>query len=108
MARGALRRQTTSNKPVMLAGVSAPSPEIEHRNQSIREAIEECDHQLDHYRALLDAGGAPGSVIAWIADTAHSTAAQLERSTSRRQAHAQSGPRAHRRHAQHHRRARWR
>ena len=53
----------------MLAGVSAPSPETERRNQAIREAIEECDQKLARYRAALDAGGALDSVIAWIADT---------------------------------------
>lgn len=53
----------------MLAGVSAPAPEIERRNQSIRGAIEECDQKLARYRAALDAGGALDSVIAWIADT---------------------------------------
>ena len=44
-----------------------PRPDDEHEETALK--IAECDRKLTGYRAALDAGASPATVVAWIADT---------------------------------------
>ena len=51
------------------AQLAEPTARADDDHEETALKIAECDHKLTSYRAALDAGASPATVVAWIAET---------------------------------------